>query len=258
MSCSCRCHDGGAFLSCDTGTTQPGGNLSCSPCARPGMADAGAERPVAGLTGRDLWDATDRLTQPTYTRLVRDNGHAERVRLDSLLDQLVEAMNSGETGGAHGVPASKPPVDAAALSLLVDITNTVRDALRDRGIKRTFRLGDDLRALTSAVNTQGDPARIAACTRLGRSWAAQIKATISNDPDRTWRLHGAACRVCAATTVPVFADDGTETRQPALIVHSEDGRIESIECGFCGSLLTGPMMLDIVREARKNVDAEAS
>ena len=32
MSCRCRCHLGGAYPSCDTGTEQPGGALSCSPC----------------------------------------------------------------------------------------------------------------------------------------------------------------------------------------------------------------------------------
>jgi hypothetical protein len=269
--CGCRCHLGGAFVSCDVDAGTSGvpnvaycgphttaeaasGYTTASDPARPSTgkdsdAPTPQERAEPLLTARDHWDAADRLTRPTWKRLVRDNGHTERVQLPSLLDQLVEAMDGGETGGAHGVPASKPPMDAASLSLLCTITNTVRDGLRQRRIKRTFRIEDDLRALVSAVNTENDPARIDACARLLRSWAAQIKATISNDVDRTWRMHGAACRVCGSKTVPVFDEDGTETRQPALIVHSNDGVIDLIRCDFCGTELAGPDLVDIVRRA---------
>jgi hypothetical protein len=249
----------GPQSSCDVeyapGSSGIPGVKSCSPCdGGPGESrrePALVEPAEKLLDARDHWDAVDALTRPTLTRLTRDNGHTERVTLPSLLDQLVEAMYGAESGGSHGVPSSRPPVDTAALSLLCRITDTVRDALRQRKLKRSFVLADDLRSLTSAVNTEGDPDRINDCVRLVRSWAGQIRATISNDPDRTWRLHGAACRVCASTTVPVFDADGGETRQPALIVHSDDGRIDKIECGFCGSVLTGPMMLDIVRNAER-------
>lgn len=209
-------------------------------------------------TPRDLWGAADRLTKPTRTKLIRDDGASESVELPSLLDQLVEAMESGtETGTAHGVPASRPPTDAAALSLLIEIAGTIRDACRQRRIKRSFDDAKDLRALVSAINTEGQPDRIDACARLVGSWCGRIKATISSDPDRTWRMHGAACRVCRSTSVPVFEDDGSEARQPALIVHSQDGRIERISCDFCGSVLSSDAMLDIVRETRKAVDRQA-
>jgi hypothetical protein len=208
------------------------------------------------LTTRDHWDAADRLTKPSWRRLTRDNGATERVQLPPLLDQLVEAMESGREGNTHGVPASKPPMDAACLSLLVEVTNTVRDALRQRRIKRSFDLDVDLRALVSAVNTDSNPEQVDRCARLLRSWAGQIKAAIANDPDRTWRMHGAACRVCGSVTVPVFGPDGELTRQPALIVHSEDGVIGSVECSFCGSRLTGPELVDIVRRAPRAATEE--
>lgn len=205
------------------------------------------------LTARDHWDAADRLTQPAHERLVRDNGHTERVQLPSLLDQLVEAMESGAGDKTGRMQASKPPLDTACMSLLCTITDTVRDGLRQRDIKRTFCLADDLRALVSAVNRQGDLDCIDQWARHLRSWAAQIRATISNDPDRTWRMHGAACRVCGSTSVPVYGDDGDKTRQPALIVHSEDGVIDLIRCDFCGSELNGPDLVDIVRRAPRAV-----
>lgn len=275
--CPCRCHLGGAFIACDVDAGSSGvpGVAYCGPhttgmepsgyatAPEPTVGPVGAHTPKSTpqnrsegrerLTAQDHWNAADRLTRPTWKRLIRDNGHTERVRLPSLLDQLVEAMDGGETGGAHGVPSSRPPMDAASLSLLLQITNTVRDGLRQRRIKRTFRIKDDLRALVSAVNTENDPARIDACARLLRSWAAQIKATISNDVDRTWRMHGAACRVCGSRTVSVFDEDGTETRQPALIVHSNDGVIDLIRCDFCGTELAGPDLVDIVRRAPRAV-----
>jgi len=201
------------------------------------------------LTARDHWDAADALTNPSRHRLVRDNGHIERVQIPSLLDQLVEAMESGAGQKTGRMQASKPPLDTASMSLLFTITSFVRDGLRQRKIKRSFDLAIDLRALVSAVNTENDTERINKCARLLRSWAAQIKATISNDPDRTWRMHGAACRVCGSKTVPTFDEDGDEARQPALIVHSEDGVIDLIRCDFCGTELTGPDLVDIVRRA---------
>jgi hypothetical protein len=205
-------------------------------------------------TPRDLWDAADRLTQPGSTRLVRDDGHTERHPLPSLFAQLVDAMESGagqKTGSAFG---SKPPLDAAALSLLIEIAEHVRDGCLDRGIKRRHDTPLDLRQLVSAINTEGDGQRIDRCARLVQSWCARIVATIASDPDRTWRMHNAACRVCSSTSVPVFGDDGSETRQPALIVHSADGRIDSIVCGFCGSVLTGPDLTAILLDTRRNTD----
>lgn len=213
-------------------------------------------KPLATI--RDLWTAVDRLTRPTWKRLIRDNGHTEKIRLPSLLDQLIEAMDGGETGGSRGVPASRPPMDTAALSLLIEIAEHIRDGCWARGIKRKRDNDLDLRQLVSAINTEGDEVRVDACHHMIQSWCARIKTTISNDPDRTWRMHGAACRVCASTTVPVFDEDDVESRQPALIVHSEDGRIDKIVCAFCGSILTGPELVDLVRDTRTAVARESA
>lgn len=258
-ACSCRCHLGGAFVSCDVdaGTSGVEGVAYCGPHVGAEATEPADASPEPRLTARDHWDAVDRLTRPQSRRLVRDNGHVERFRLPSLMTQLYEAMDGGEQGGAHGVPSSRPPMDAGCLSLLIEIATTIRHACHERRIKPTFDNELDLRALCSAVNTDGDLERIDKAAHLARSWAARIRATISNDPDRTWRMHGAACRVCGSVTVPVFDVDGTETRQPALMVHSADGLIVSVECGFCGSKLTGEELVDVVRRAPRAVSETA-
>lgn len=275
--CPCRCHLGGAFIACDVDAGSSGvpgvaycgphgtaeaasGHASTSDPAEPSTrkdndALTPQERAEPLLTARDHWDAADALTKPVTRRLVRDNGHTERYQLPSLLDQLVEAMESGAGQKTGRMQASKPPLDTACMSLLFTITAFARDGLRQRKIKRSFNLADDLRALVSAVNTQGDAERIDKCVRLLRSWAAQIRATISNDPNRTWRMHGASCRVCGSTSVPVFDEDGDETRQPALVVHSADGVIDLIRCDFCGTELAGPDLVDIVRRAPRAAES---
>lgn len=208
--------------------------------------------PVEKLFGAaDHWSAVDRLTQPTRQRLIRDDGSWVHVSVASLLDQLVEALDMGsESGGSGGVPSSRPPTNGDALSLLVEITGTIRDALRQRKIKRTFDTAKDLRALTSAVNRDGDPDRIDQCVRLVRYWISQVKLTIDNDPDRSWRMHGAECTVCRSTTVQRYADGEDEpARVPALVVRSHDGKIESVTCEFCGSKLEGPDLTRLVNQA---------
>jgi hypothetical protein len=195
----------------------------------------------------DLWHAIDRLLNPTRTRLTRDDGQRLQITLPSLLDQLIEAIETGgENTSNHGVQKSKPPCDVIALSLLIEIAEAARTGCWNWHLKRTYKIPYDLRQVASAVIRHGDPELIDTTAHTVRSWASRIKTTISSDPDRTWRMFGGTCRVCSSTTVPAFDDDGNETRQPALIVHSEDGVIDRIECDFCGSKLTGHDLTAIV------------
>ncbi|HEX5347830.1 MAG TPA: hypothetical protein VFW64_12150 [Pseudonocardiaceae bacterium] len=230
--------------SCDV---DAGYQLGCGPHP-PGESAARGEKPVVPL---DLWRAADRITNPTRERLHRDHGPGEWVVLPSLYAQLVDAIESGAGEKVGGVQQSKPPLDSSALSLLIEIATGVRDGCLDAGIKRTRDVPADIRQIVSHVVRTVDQAVMAKTLDTLRSWAGRIRATISNDPDRTWRMHGAACRVCASTSVPVFDDDGAETRQPALIVHSEDGVIDRIECGFCASVLTGPDLTRILYDTLK-------
>lgn len=222
-------------------------------------------------TTADLWHTFDDLTRPKTVRLARRDcdwlaeihtqrdgacsvaryhaATSERVVLPSLFDQLIAAVESGAGGRAHGVQESKPPLDAAALALLIDIADHVRSGCWNWRIKRQHDTPKDLKAVVSAVIGNRNPREIDQTVRKIRSWVSQIKATISSEADRTWRMHGAACTVCGSTTVPAWLDDGTETRQPALIVHSDDGVIGKVECGFCGSILTGDDLTAMVRDA---------
>jgi len=210
---------------------------------------------------RDLWNACDSLTNPTRVWLAHDDGTKERIMLPSLFDQLVEAIESGSGQKTGAGQLSKPPCDGGALSLLIEIATDVMDMVfavnrwvtatgHGRLIKRTRDVPKDLRQLASHVISY-EPDSLPKTLTTVRSWATKVRVTISNDPDRTWRMHGAACQVCSSTTVAVWDADG-ETSQPAMIVHSEGGVIDGVECGFCGSKLTGDdltqLILDMLRK----------
>jgi len=198
-------------------------------------------------TPRDLWAVCGRLTNPTRERLTLDTD-TTWITLPSLWDQLHEAIESGaglQTGGRG--QQSKPPCDSAALSLLLEIATDVRNGCLNARVKRSRDVPRDLRSLVSHVNASADPAALTMWHTLIRSWVSRVRVTISNDPDRTWRMHGAACQVCSSTSVPVW-EDGEETRQPALIVHSDAGMIHAVECGFCGSVLAEHDLIQILKD----------
>jgi hypothetical protein len=191
-------------------------------------------------TPRDLWAAVDALTNPSRVRLPRDfDLPPEWVTLPSLWDQLADAIDSSTGRGARGAQRSRPPCNAEALSLLLEIATAVRDGCHRARLKRTRDVPRDLRQIVSNAIRTTDPDIINGAHIQVRGWVAEVRLTISNDPDRSWRMHGAACRTCGSTTVSVWDKAGEETHQPALIVHSEDGVVDMIECAFCGSVLTG-------------------
>jgi hypothetical protein len=247
-ACLCRCHTtGSSHVTCDV---DGGHGVGCGPHSFT-PAVMLAEIIVAP---RALWDAADAITNPTRIRLQRDVGPGEWVTLPSLWLQLVDAIDKDTMDGGNGKQQSRPPLNTAALSLLLEISTGVRDWMLDAGLKRTRDVPKDLRSIVSHVIATTEQKAMGTTLETLRRWRSRVKATISNDPDRTWRMHGAACRVCSSTSVPVFDDDGTETRQPALIVHSEDGVIDRIECAFCSSILTGPDLTAILYDTLKRAD----
>jgi hypothetical protein len=201
-------------------------------------------------TPRDLWAAVDTLLNPTRTQLTRDGRADSWFTLPPLWEQLLEATDS-LTGRAAAGARSRPPCSTRALSLQVEIEGKVRWACRVAHIKRTFELPRDLRQLVSAINRENDTTNIEAWHAQIHRWAGRIRNIL--DPRRAARLHGAACRVCSSTTVLAWDDAGEETRQPALAIHSEDGMIQALECGYCGSTLTGDdltgILLDVLKRA---------
>lgn len=223
-----------------------------SPNSRPDVPDpasmAAADRIVQPL---QLWLAVDKLTNPTRRRIYRDTGrmtYSELVNIPSLWDQLVEAVGSGAGGKARGVQRSKPPCDASALSLTVEIADAVRAGCVGLRIKPRGDVPRDLRsAVSGTIRLQDDEANARLLSVL-RGWVARIKTAVRNDPDAPWRMHGAACRVCQSTSVQSWDDDGEETRIPALVVHSRGGVIDSVSCDFCGSKLVGQDLARIVSD----------
>ena len=227
-----------------------------------GRADVSLSRTESNesIQPRDLWAAVDALTNPRRQKLRRDDGAVEWFTLPSLWDQLIEAMDHATGSNGSGKMQSRPPVNTAAISLLIRIAGVVRDERRQRLREATER-ADTPRILTlrgrPPLNTPGELRQVISdVIRCGDqpiegsewtffewwesqidSWCAQIRATIGQA--ETWRLYGAPCRTCRALTVPAFdPDTGEESgRQPALIVHSSDGMITSVICDMCGSAL---------------------
>jgi hypothetical protein len=200
------------------------------------------------VTPRDLWLVCDRLTNPTRERLTLDTGTVW-IRLPSLWLQLYDLIDKNTGDAGNGKQQSRPPLNTAALSLLLEIAADVRDGCHQARLKRSFDVPRDIRAIVSDVIRRADPDAVATSHALIRGWVARIKATLPNNPDRTWRMRG-ACRVCSSTTVPVW-EDGEELRAPALIVHSEGGVIDKVSCDFCGSELDGDELTQLLYDTLK-------
>lgn len=201
----------------------------------------------------DLWKACDTLTNPTRVKLVRDSGASEWVNLPSLYDLLVEAIDKNTGDQGNGKMQSRPPAATDALSLLVEIAGRVRYACWNYHIKRTHDTPKDLRSVVSTVNTRNQADELEAVLTQLRSWVSQTKAICINNPDRSWRMHSAACRICKSLTAQVFGPDGTMTRQPALVVFSEGGVIDRIVCDVCGSILGAVDLAKLVAERTRTV-----
>lgn len=181
-----------------------------------------------------LWQAVDRLTSPTREKLERDQGATQWVRLPSLFDQLVEAVQSGRGSEGHGRQASRPPLDIACVSLLIEIAEAVADAMRSYERNRTFHTPTDLRSVASSVVADPDGDQDWWTEQI-QSWCGQIRAVISNDVDRPWHLHGVACPECAAIHV-TNPEDGELVRRPAVVVTWARGYVRAVECRMCGAV----------------------
>jgi hypothetical protein len=157
--------------------------------------------------------------------------------MGSLFDQLVEAVETGAgSKQGHSKPGSRPPCDIAAMSLLIEIAEAVRDACLGLEIKRKRSTPDDLRQVCSRIITgaaSGDGTdELDWWTAKISEWCAQIRITISNDPDRTWRLTGYACLDCGADA-KIEVRDGYHYRVPVVEVVWREGLVRAVHCTEC-------------------------
>ena len=207
-------------------------------------------------TPRDLWLICDRLTNPTRERLTLDTGTVW-IRLPSLWTQLYDLIDKNTADAGNGKQQSRPPLNTAALSLLLEIATAVRDGCHQAHLRRSFDVPKDLRSIVSDVIRRADPDALDTSHALIRGWIGRIHAVVPR-PDKPWRIHSAACRVCSSTTVSVW-EDGEELRVPALVAHSADGTIRMVECTFCGTQHDGDdlttLLFDTLRR-RKLTDSE--
>jgi hypothetical protein len=181
----------------------------------------------------ELWAAVDGLTRPVRQRLERDGGGSEWANMPSLLAQLIEAVQTGAGGSGKGKQESRPPLDIACMSLLLEIAGDIAEACRSFDIKRDFDIEKDLRHLASAVTAVPDNGdEIDWWTERVRRWCGQIRATISSDPDRSWRLHGVPCPDCGTKHV-TEQQNGETLRTPVIQVKWVRGLVRYIQCQAC-------------------------
>ena len=258
MSCDCYCHvKAGASCTVDAGHSP--GTRYCGPHteAETRRAETDAEKPPPLLTAGEAWVAFDKLVKPSKRKLRRDDGTRQTVEIPSLLDQLVEAMESGAGANGRGKQLSKPPLDQAALALLIEVAEHVRNGCLNWRIKRTRHIPLDLKAFVEAVHQRGNDVEVHLVATKLRDWCARIKATISNDTDRTWRMRG-ECTVCRASTIQVWDADETVHRQPTLLVHSDNGVIHKIVCSFCGTTLQDEDLTRLLFDTLKARDRQTA
>jgi hypothetical protein len=227
---------------------------------------------------RDLWHAVAALTETRRQKLRRDDGAVEWFTLPALWQQLIEAMDHATGSNGSGKMQSRPPVNTAAMSLLIRIAGVIRDERRSRLREATER-ADTSRILTLRgrlpLETPGELRQVISdVIRLGdepigdtdwtfyqwweaqiRAWCSQVRSMIGQA--ETWRLYGAACRTCSALTVPAFdPDTGDEAgRQPALVVHSSNDVITGVICDMCGSALADIHLQRLWDEAHRAAPA---
>ena len=184
----------------------------------------------------DLWHATDRLTQPQPYLIERDTGHTERTTLPSLLDQLAAATDA-DVRGSGGRPQSRPPLDLGALSLLIHITATTEEFMHEYHLESQTRLGSDIRRVASRLVHLMDDDLIDWWTDQFRGWANQISATISNDLDRSWRMHGVPCPSCGRKMLEERQPDRITVLVPAMRVVWFNRLVRAVECAACGLVI---------------------
>jgi hypothetical protein len=176
--------------------------------------------------------------------------------MPSLLQQLAEAVVSGAGGHGRGKQGSRPPLDIAAMSLMLEIVSCVREALIGFDRKPDPDTGESVRDLASELLRHPDEAdAVDWWTSQFRSWGGQIRAAISSDPDRPTRLWGVACPECSVKFIPEIRD-GEQVKRPAVFVHWNRKLLQAIECSACtASWFRGEQLDQLVDRMRLQVDA---
>ena len=184
------------------------------------------------MTAADLWNATDRLTQPIPYLIERDNGTTQHVTLPPLLVQLEDAVTDGRGGHARGKQQSRPPLDTACLSLLIDITTTTMEFINEHHLER--RTPDlDIRRVASHLVALGDRDQIDWWIGTIRHWGGHITTLISNDPDRP-RAIRIPCPYCGVYRVRITDPHGMWLTTNAVYATWSKGLVRAVQCRACG------------------------
>lgn len=180
------------------------------------------------------------LTRPSKHRIQDADGDPRWVVADPLLVQLrLASVPSSSTGGAPSV-AAPIPLSADAHDLLERITEEVtahwwytHPIHQGRGGGTV--VGKLLAWTTAARSSEVLVLRAGAITSR---WVADIQAFFN--PQLRRPLPGAKCPKCKAVRVLDREEDGEHFYRPALVqVCREDGALDRVECGACGSSWSG-------------------
>ncbi len=166
----------------------------------------------------DLHKAIDKLIVRQRLRLHRDGGTAEWHTLPSLWEQLeaATAYQGTGTGGAGG--RARLPISADVVSLLIDITTTVSEAVMEHAGETRRNTPGNLRLLATrldAEHTDGDA--LEWWTDKIRQWTNAATTALRLNPTRPRWARGVRCPDCGADTVTA-RQDGETVRRPALTI----------------------------------------
>lgn len=189
----------------------------------------------------ELLFAIDELIQPAVLRREYDDGPTrivENLTGPTLLEELIDAIEPGTnvTTGGTGF-GSRPPIDAAALDLWVEISCEVRCWADDLEIDRSRYAGvAELLRAVPAVSVRWDDDQSHSAATACRRWSRRIRAMLHDS--RTWRgVRGVPCEGCGEAWIyeKRFEDGKEQTfREPALIAHLDDvGMIKYWLCRAC-------------------------
>ena len=209
-----------------------------------------------------FWSDIDRLTSANHKIVHRDKG-TEVLTSNGLIQQLREAVAEGrEGGGASSAFGSRPPIDASAQDLMLEITGQARQA-HEAALGRASALKaveSHIRLWAAAVNEttmvtvtarrqypdekvdewrkQGVD-RPAVYTellqleawRLVKHWIGRVEGFFF--PPDTREIRG-ACPVCDERWVYREKDGQTVQVSALMFVRDEDGDITHACCVACG------------------------
>lgn len=208
-----------------------------------------------------FWSDIDRLTSANHKIVHRDKG-TEVLTSAGLIQQLRDAVAEGrEGGGSSSSFGSRPPIDASAQDLMLEIAGQSREAHQAalgrvsavKAVESHIRLWaaavNETTMVTVSVRRQHPAERVAEwrrqkldhpavytellqleAWRLVKHWIGRIEGFFF--PPDTREIQ-AACPICDERYI-YREKDGQTVQTPAMMFVREEGEITHATCQACG------------------------